>query len=375
VVVVGAGIIGAAIADALVARGAGVTVLDRRSPGRGASQASAGILAPFAEGRTKGPLLDLGRRSLDLFDGFVDGARKRSGMPVEYSRAGTLDIALNEDEAGRLGLTRSWLEQEGLEHDWVTGDRLRALEPTVSSAAVAGLLIPAHGFVAVEPLVRALVHGARLAGAVFEAPVEAVSVDDRGSSVVVQAGGRSYEADAVVLAAGSWTGRVRIRQAPRFTVRPIRGQLLYLRWSDEPRPSRVVWGADCYVVPWADGTVLVGATVEDVGFDESATVEGVAALTRAANELLPGAASATFEAVRVGLRPDMPDGLPAIGPLDEASNVVVATGHYRNGILLAPLTARVVARFLLDGHHDASLALTNPGRALIGSSDEPGTGE
>jgi len=375
VVVIGAGVIGAAIADALAARGVGVTVLERRSPGRGASQASAGILAPFTEGHDKGPLLDLGRRSLDLFDDFLAGVRERSGMPVEYSRTGTLEVALDQADAERLEPTRAWLEQAGLPHEWVTGAVLRDLEPAVSSSAVAGLFIPAHGFVAVEPLVRALVNGARLSGAVFEAPVDVTAVEDRGSSVTVHAGDRFYEADRVVLAAGSWTGNIRVRQAPRLAVRPIRGQLLYLHYSAKPRPSRVVWGANCYVVPWSDGTVLVGATVEDVGFDESATVEGLAAMTAAATELLPGADTATLEAVRVGLRPVMPDGLPAIGPLHEGSNVVAATGHYRNGILLAPLTARVVERLLVDGHRDGSLALTTPSRVMADLSDERRIGE
>jgi glycine oxidase len=156
----------------------------------------------------------------------------------------------------------------------------------------------------------------------------------------------------VVIAAGSWSGRVRVANVPPLPVRPIRGQLLHLRWNRGPMPTRVVWGHDCYTVPWHDGTLLVGATVEDAGFDESSTVEGVRLLTDAVGTLLPDARNAAMAEVRVGLRPASPDGLPLIGPLSMAPAVTLATGHYRNGILLAPLTAQLVASSILDGVSD-----------------------
>jgi glycine oxidase len=144
----------------------------------------------------------------------------------------------------------------------------------------------------------------------------------------------------------------------------VRGQLLQLRWTSPQRPRRIVWGPDCYTVPWSDGTLLVGATLEDAGFAETATVAGVESLTTAVTRLLPNAALAEWQMVRVGLRPALPDSLPAIGPLSRAPRVIVATGHYRNGVLLAPLTAEIVRRQILEGVSDPALEWTTPDRFL-----------
>jgi glycine oxidase len=362
VVIVGAGVIGVAIADALVERGAGVTVLDMRGPGRGASFASAGILAPHVESHHEARFLDLATRSLDMFDGFVASASERSGRRVEYARTGTLEVALDEQDVRRLESALPRLSAAGVKHVWLQPEELRRVEPAVSSEARAALLIDPHGFVGVRSLIAALVQSARLSGAAFEAPVEAVEIDPRSDSVEVRAGASRYSADAVVLAAGTWSGRVRIRNAPRIDVRPVRGQLLHLSWTANQATNRVVWGPRCYTVPWSDKSLLVGATVEEVGFDEGSTTSAIQELTAAVNELLPEARSAAFQEVRVGLRPASADGLPVIGPLSSGSRVVVATGHYRNGVLLAPVTAKIVRDHILEGVSDPAMAWTTPER-------------
>lgn len=365
-VVIGAGIIGAAVADAMARRGAEVTVLDMRGPGRGASRASAGILAPHTEADPKSPLLTLGVRSLGLFDAFIEGVRHRSGRTVEYSRTGTLEVALDSEEAEALEAARNWLADEGVAHEWLDPSGLRAMEPAVADQALAGLHVPMHGFVSVGALVEGLVHSARYSGAVFESPAEVVTVTpDAPGGVLVTAGSRRWSASTVVLAAGSWSGRVKVQGIQGVPVRPVRGQLLALDWHEGPPASRVLYGPGCYTVPWSDGTLLVGATVEDVGFDESSTVAGVRSLLDSVARLLPGARTAAVREVRVGLRPVMADGLPAIGWL--APGVAVATGHYRNGILLAPLTADVVSRLVLDNDEDAALAWTDPARLIPGA--------
>jgi glycine oxidase len=371
VIVIGAGIIGVSIADELARRGASVHVLDMRSPGRGASQASAGILAPYTEAHERTHLLEMGTRSLALFDAFVAGAVERSGRPVEYARTGTLEIALNEEDESRLRASRAWLNAIGVRTEWLTSAEVRDIEPAVTPAAAGGLLNRAHGFAGVTSLVTALAESAKLAGASFETPAEAVEIaPKRDGGADVRAGDRRYSADIVVLAAGSWSGRVKVTDAPALPVRPVRGQLLHLRWPEQegrpslPLPSRVVWGSDCYTVPWSDGSLLVGATVEDVGFDERVTLDGVRGLAEAAAALLPGAKAGEFVAARAGLRPASPDGLPIIGPLPSAPAVIAATGHYRNGVLLAPLTAAIVADAVLDGRQDQVFAVTTPARFL-----------
>lgn len=363
IIIVGAGIIGVSIADALAQRGADVSVLDMRSPGRGASLASAGILAPYSEAHENSPLLTLGARSLDLFDEFVAGVSARAGRRVEYARSGTLDVALTDEAVTKSRHERDTLAARGVAAEWIDAASLRSFDPSVTSSALGGLLVPTHGVVGVSALIDALVHSARLAGATFEAPIEVTHVNPTRSALDIRAGDRTYSADALVVASGSWSRRVKIAGVAPLPVKPIRGQLLHLHWPDAtPLPTRVVWGPGCYAAPWSNRSVLVGATVEDVGFDEHNTVAGVRDLTNAACALLPDSARATLQDVRAGLRPALPDGLPAIGAWPSAPRVFAAAGHYRNGVLLAPLTAKLVERAILDGKVDESLAVMRPDR-------------
>jgi len=343
VIVIGAGIIGAASADALAQAGHKVHVLDMRGPGRGASQASAGVLAPFIEARDGDPWLDPCVESLSLYDQFIDSVRSRSGRDVEYSRTGTLEVAVSLEDVVRLNLLRSWLLARGVECRWLEGAAANAFEPAVGGTALGGLFIATHGFVSVSDLIGALTHAAALNGASFESPAEAATVTSSKDSVSVKIGDRSISADAVVVATGSWTSRVKVDGAPAADIKPIRGQLLHLKWpEDVTLPQRVVWSPRCYVVPWLDGSLLVGATVEDVGFDERSTVSGVHDLMTAAGDVPPAVWRATLKEVRVGLRPSPAGGLPLMGVSPSSSRVILATGHYRNGVLMAPLTARKV---------------------------------
>jgi glycine oxidase len=222
------------------------------------------------------------------------------------------------------------------------------------------LLVPTHGYVGVGGLTRALAAAAAARGARIERAATAQSITQNASGVQVTVEGVDVHADAVVIAAGSWSSRISIG-AVHPPVKPIRGQLLRLACSTPPA-SRVIWGAHCYMVPWLDGSLLVGATVEDVGFDERATVAGVRDLLDSACELLPAAWSAQFDAVRVGLRPATSDELPIIGRSSTMPGVFYATGHFRNGVLLAPLTATAIADLVLDRREAPELAVTRPSR-------------
>lgn len=350
VVVIGAGIIGVAIAEALSHRGAQVTVLDMRAPGAGATQAAAGILAPYVEGADSPELLDLGLRSLALYDQFITRLTDATGRPIEYARSGTLELALDDGDIERLESAARARLSAGAETTWFDAAAVHSVEPSATARALAGLHTARQGHVGARSLLGALLESARMNGAVFEAPVEVSSVQSDADEAVVRAGNRVYQADAVIVASGSWARRVRVANVAAVPVRPIRGQLLHLRWASasSPPPARVIWGPRCYAVPWADGSLLVGATSEDVGFDEHATAAGVAKLTAAAIELLPAAAESRVEAVRVGLRPALPDHVPAIGRLPRAPRVIAAVGHYRSGVLFAPLTADLVCQAVLD---------------------------
>jgi glycine oxidase len=320
-----------------------VRVLDMRGPGRGASQASAGVLAPFIEGHHGDPLLDLCTQSLELYDAFIARVRETSGRAVEYARTGTLEVAMSDSDVERLRRLYAALVQGGVEAEWLDGGEARAFDSAVACTCAGALRIPTHGFVNVPQLIAALVQSSRLQGATFEAPTEVIRVEPAGNRVGIVIDGVRRESDAVVIAAGSWSGRVRIAGLPPVDVKPIRGQLLHLLWPDDlPMPKQVVWAERCYAVPWLDRTLLVGATVEDVGFDERSTVAGVRDLMDAVGEILPAAWQAALKEVRVGLRPAPSGQVPLVGPMSVSPRVILATGHYRNGVMLAPLTARKV---------------------------------
>lgn len=349
--IVGAGIVGCAAAFELARRGAEVTVIDSRAPGGGATQASAGILAPYIEGHHGGALLDLAVRGLSVYDAFVERVRRIAGVPFEYLRSGTIEIAEDEERARALQSRAVLTFELSAQLEWLDAARLRELEPATRRSHVGGLLCGAHGHVAPMPFLSALVEAARRHGAVFREsePVRRVSVETE--HCVLATDGDVLRFDRIVLSAGSWSSFLDPFDEIKGAIKPIRGQLVVLGW-DGPPVTRVLWGRSCYLVPWENGTLLVGATSEDVGFDERSTVDGVRALLSAAEELIADPGSATFIAARVGLRPASDDGLPFIGPSARDPRVFYATGHFRNGILLAPLTAILAADYLLQGRQD-----------------------
>lgn len=358
VVVVGGGIIGCAVARELGRRGARVRLFEARTVGAGATQASAGMLAPYIEAHEGGLMFELGVRSLGMYDDFVRGVSGDSGLPVEYRRCGTLQVAT--EAAAAAGLRQLAGSDPALQ--WHDGAAARALEPVLPESIEGALLAATHGYVAVPSLMDALAWAALRHGVQIEAAhkVTAVRADRHGVTIQTE-DGTSWRGERAVIAAGSWTGLLGMEDGAAGAIQPIRGQLLRLHWRGAPL-SHIVWGPDCYIVPWQDSTILVGATVEDVGFDERTTAAGVRDLLDAACELLPGAWGATFIEARVGLRPATADGLPLIGASAHSDRIVYATGHYRNGILLAPLTARFVADLIADGREDPAMASLRPRR-------------
>ncbi len=362
IIVIGAGIIGCAIAHELARRGASVQLVDERPVGMGATQASAGILAPFIEAREGSPLLELTVASLARYDEFVARAAAESGVTIPFRRTGTLDVAFNEADLRELHQTADVLARRDVAALLLDAAAVRAEEPQVGDGAIGGLLIEAHGYVAAGDLTRALVVAARRHGTQLIERGHVRRILRRDGDIVVETDRGSLTGNAAVLAAGSWSGEVEIEGVTaRVPVRPVRGQLLALSWPGTAL-RRVTWSSRCYLVPWDDGTLLVGATMEEAGFDERTTVAGVRDLLDAACEVVPSAWSAGFRAARVGFRPGTSDNLPVIGPSLALPNLMYATGHFRNGVLLAPLTATLVADAMLDGRLDPMLAVVSPSR-------------
>ena len=359
VTIVGAGIVGSAIAYELAARGAQVRLIDAAGGGQGATRASAGVLAPLIEGHSAA-LLRLGLCSLDQYDSFIARVTADAQRPIEYRRSGTLQVARTDVEARQLEQAARTLAASGVSHTCLDGDATRRLEPSLAEGVRTGLLVPQHGYVGVASLMSALQEAVRRQGTALST-ARVNRIDVRDGAVRAETSDEMFVADAVVVAAGSWSGGIPMSPAVPPPVRPVRGQLLHLRFP-EPPLSRVIWGTSAYLVPWEDGSVLVGATVEDAGFDERVTVAGVRQLIESAEALLPAVRSATFDGARAGLRPATADELPIIGRSSTTPGVYYATGHYRNGVLLAPLTAGLTADLVLDGDERGELALVRPDR-------------
>ncbi len=340
VVVVGAGIIGCAVARELAVRGAKTIVLEARTVGAGATQASAGVLAPYIEAPSDGPLHALTVRSLLLYDEFISSVGRESSIPIEYRRCGTLEVAHDQKAAEHLKALAAWVGSKNVDARWLDSSEVSRVEPALA-ATCGGLLVASHGYVNAASLTNALADAARSHGAEVHTGCRVESIEDHGDSASVTGGRAMYRARNVVVAAGSWSADI----AREAAVAPVRGQLVRVRWEGPPI-QRILWSEHCYLVPWIDGTLLVGATVEQVGFDERVTVGGVKTLLDAASAVLPGITDATFVGVRVGLRPATTSGLPIIRRSDRHPAVVYATGHFRNGILLAPVTAKLVAELV-----------------------------
>jgi glycine oxidase len=270
-----------------------------------------------------------------------------------------MQVALDGTEANALAAAAHALAEAGVAHTLLEGRDARRLEPALPEGTAAGLEIPVHGFVDAQALTSALAEAAVARGATLtETQVLGVSGDSSGARVAT--GDGTVSSDAVIVAAGSWSSALAGRPDQPI-VKPIRGQLLRLGMDARPA-ARVLWGSRCYLVPRNDGTVLVGATVEDVGFDERPTSAGVLGLLDAAFELMPALRDASFADVRTGLRPMAADELPIVGPASTMPHLFLATGHYRNGVLLAPLTASMLADLVLEGQERGELAMMRPSR-------------
>ena len=333
---------GCGIALRLCQAGARVTVLERSIPGAEASSAAGGILAPQMEAEGPGPFLELCLRSRGLYPDFAAELQTLTGVNVNYLPSGLLNLAFDEAGAQRLEATVGWQRALGLRAELLGAREVHALEPQLSSQVVAAARFQDDHQVDNRLLTRALTMAAARVGATFRTGYVRGVVEENGRAVGVDLDGETLRADAVVIAAGSWSGLVQgIAVDPRV-VRPARGQMVQLQ-TRLPPFSHVVFSDKGYVIPRADGRIIAGSTLEFAGFEKSVTAEGLHRILSLAMEICPALASAPVQETWAGLRPYTDDHLPILGagPLP---GLFLATGHFRNGILLAPLTARLMAQ-------------------------------
>lgn len=345
VVVVGAGIVGMGVAWRLAEHGHRVLVLERERAGGGASRAAAGMLAPAAEVQFEElDLYRLGRESLRRWPAFARALEAASGRAVGYRDEGTLVVAVDRDDAEALRRLYRFQREQGVPVAWLSAAEALELEPFLSPRIAGAVHAPEDHQVdnrAVGEALRAVLQ--RAEGVVLREGVEVVAVEpDAARPAVRTAGGERLEARAVVLAAGAWLRDLAGLPAP-VPVRPVKGQMLALAMAEPFALRHVVRTPRAYLVPKADGRLVVGATAEEMGFDTTVTAGGVYRLLEGAVEAVPGVEELALVDTWAGLRPAARDHLPLLG-FGAAPGVALAAGHYRHGILLAPVTADEVAR-------------------------------
>jgi glycine oxidase len=351
VVIIGAGVIGLGIAWRLAGR-AEVTVFDRGKAGAGASYAAAGMLAACCEAEPgEEALVALGRESQARWPAFAEELFRSSGIDVELRREGTLVLALTADDQAEITHRLEFQRRLDLPLEWLSAVATRAREPHVAGKIAGALFSPQDHQVDNRKLAQALRIAAEAAGAKIheERPVREIVVESGRASGVALEDGTIATADFVVLAAGAWSrGIGGIPPDRRPPVRPVKGQMLALRMdAASPLLSHVLWAPGAYLVPRRDGRLIVGGTVEEKGFDDTITAGGMLTLLEAAWRAIPAVENLPVDEIWVGHRPGSRDDAPILGP-GPLQGLFYATGHHRNGILLAPVTADAMARIVLD---------------------------
>lgn len=346
VAIAGAGIIGASIALELAQAGLKVGVFDRNEPGREASWASAGILSPAPESPAMISMVPLAKASMDLYPALVANVEEISGEKVGFRPNGTVDVFFSREAISDLSTLIALHHGMGLKAEPLRPEDARELEPSLSPDLEAAALRPDEASIDNRAFTRALLSAAKKSGVeIFAGNSVAGIVREGGRCTGFKLGNETVSAKWTVIAAGSFSAE--IEGVKEFApVRPAKGQMVSLR-ADGLNIERVIWGEKIYIVPRNDGRILAGATVEYVGFDKQVTAGGVEKILSAAIDVIPEFANARIEETWAGLRPDSPDHLPIIGPTD-IDGLVIATGHFRSGVLLTPITARLVRQWITE---------------------------
>jgi glycine oxidase len=352
VLIIGGGVIGMCIARELKKRGVkNVTLLERGPLGAEASSAAAGMLTVQADAPEHDEFFDLCHQARGLYENFAAEIKDESGIDIELETSGTLFLAFAEADSARLEKIFAWQSAAGYAVEKLSAAKVLKLEPAISSGVQSGLYFPRDAQVENRLLVKALAASLRNSGVEIRenTTVEGLSCEN-GKITGARTEAESFAAPVVVLATGAWTSLIKIESgiSLNFEVFPVRGQMLsYLPGQKLLR--RVVMSADGYLVPRLDGRILAGATVENAGFEKIVTTEGIHFLLRGAEEIVPELKDYAVSEEWAGLRPRAADSLPILGTHPSVKGLFVATAHYRNGILLAPLTGKLIAEEITAG--------------------------
>ncbi len=364
VVIIGGGIIGLSLAQELALQKLSVTVLDRGQMGQEASSAGAGMLAPRAEMREAGPLAQLLLAGRKIYSEFVRQVSSRSGVGIDFRVSGLLLVALNLEQQVELDRRKQQQIELGLEVQSLSREETLRMERGLNPELLSALHFPEEGYVDNRQLVEALLRVCLQLGVRLIPECEALAVKAEQSKVCgVETTSEFFASERVVVAAGSWSGQIPTGLPYALPVRPARGQMVAVKMP-ELGLRRIVYGCDAYIVPRKDGRVLLGSTVEWVGYDKRVTLDGVQQITASALSLAPALRSSTFIECWAGLRPFCEGGLPVLGPA-ELGGLYFATGHFRNGLLLAPITAKLLSEVIVTGNIPKILESFLPSRFCL----------
>jgi len=365
VAIIGGGVIGLAVARALALRGVrDILLIERNSLGGESSRAAAGMLAPQAEANRAHEFFDLTCRSRDMYPAFAAALLAETGIDIELDTTGTLYLGFTDADELELERRYQWQSQAGLPIVKLSSAGVRELEPSINEEVRGALKFPLDTQVENRRLLNALVAANEKLGVRLETgtTVNGLRVE-RDCLTGIETSRGFIATDSVVIAGGAWSSLLSAgdKALPDLRIKPVRGQMLCF----EPHPAlarHVIYSPRGYLVPRRDGRMLAGSTTEHAGFDKQVTAAGVHSIMTAAVEISPQVALLPLTDSWAGLRPRAADTLPVLGPCAEIAGVYYATGHYRNGILLAPITGEVIARAIVDKVFPESLGIFSPDR-------------
>jgi glycine oxidase len=350
VVIVGGGVIGCSIAYYLRKAGVAVTVIDQGEIGAEASSAAAGLLAPLGSLSGPGPFADLLLASFALFPSLVPELEDASDIRMEYEQTGALRVVRNPKNVSNLRKRMKAWQPLGLRMRWLSGEEARQLEPTLAPDVCAALYAPEESQIKASQVVKAFGQAAANLGATLRSHtrIESIAQQHDRVTALITSQGDTIPCHQLVVASGAWSAQWSALLKIELAVIPQRGQILALRQPTPPL-RHIIFGEAAYLAPKLDGTVVVGATREEVGFDKQLTAGGVAWLLSTANRLIPSLEQSAIERMWTGLRPKTPDNLPILGPAPGWENVTLATGHGSVGIMLSAITGQTLAELLVTG--------------------------
>src|SRR5229473_1879275 len=363
VVIVGGGVIGLSIARALALRGVSdVMLIERGQPGAEASWAAGGILAPQVESDRADDFFNLAAAGRDLYPAFAESLKDETGIDVELDLTGTLCLGFTEKDEAELQSRFDWQSKARLSIEWLSGDEARRQEPCISQQVRCALRLPNDYQVENRRLIEALVKANEKLGVrlITDRHVSELLIENEKVRGVETSDG-FVVAPVVVLAAGAWTSLISSSGTTFPKIEPVRGQMLCFQ-TRPPIARHVIYSSRGYLVPRRDGRVLAGSTAEHVGFERSLTGEGMNAIKSMALEIVPSIADLPLVNSWAGFRPRVADDLPVLGPCEGIEGLFYATGHYRNGILLAPITGELIAQAIVDGEAPLLLKAFSPDR-------------